>query len=99
MLINGKAVPICDECGGILDAAEALDPQEPQRNSLYRQLQDKMRENGSATAVIEKVRQIFTAEESVKEKITAELEQREQREAEREAAAFAWRRVRDRQDQ
>lgn len=92
LLINGRTAPICNDCGGILDSAEELAPSDPKRKALHSQLQEKMKDNGAASSVIEAVNEIFSgeAEESVKEFVESEkIEYEKEKQEEKEVAALS----------
>ncbi len=46
-----RSEPICDECAGILDQAEPLDPQDPQVERLRGQLRERMAASGADGAI------------------------------------------------
>ncbi len=91
LLINGRTAPICNACGDVLDAAETMDRQNPRKKELLSLLQEKMKENGSSSAVIEAINEIFSEDpsEDIKEFIQTEKNdiEREKRE-EKEIAAI-----------
>ncbi len=90
LLINGRTAPICNDCGEVLDAVEAMEQSDPKRKTLHSLLQEKMKDSGATSSVIEAVNDIFVgeAEENVKEFIeTEKIEYEREKHEAREAAA------------
>ena len=87
LLINGRTAPICNECGEILDAAETLEQQNPQKIELHSLLNGKMKENGAPIPVIEAVNEFFTGEETDDINAFIASERNEHEREKREAAA------------
>ncbi|MBE5803638.1 MAG: hypothetical protein E7316_03900 [Clostridiales bacterium] len=75
LLINGRTVPICADCAGILDKAEELDQNAPERKELHAQLQAKMKNSNAGHVVIATVNRIFTNEDSQDIQMLNEREQ------------------------
>lgn len=91
LLINGRTAPICDDCGKILDSAEAMEQSDPRRKELHSQLQEKLKNSGAASAVIGAVNEIFVGEpaENIQEFIESEKIEYEREKQQEKAAAEA----------
>ena len=91
LLIDGRTVPICDDCGKILDSVETMEQSDPKRKELHTHLQEKLKNNGAADAVIEAVNDIFLEEtaDNVNEFIESEKIEYEREQQEEKAIAEA----------
>ena len=59
LFINGQTVPVCADCGKLLDKLESLTKTDPQRESVYHLLLEKMQSIDAHDEVINTVSEIY----------------------------------------
>ncbi len=88
ILINGRTIPVCDICGKMLDDAEKLQQDNPQRHEIYSALQERMRNSGAQSVVIETINNLFSSAESSRTQEYVEMEKKAQDREEQEERAL-----------